>query len=156
MVPDLDAVVVPIGGGGLCAGIASAVKQLKPDCQVIGVEPVGADSMHRSFASGKPEAIEKVATIADSLGAPFALPISYQLCKENVDELVLVDDDELKDAMGILFREMKIAVEPACAATTAALRGRLANRFSGQKVVAVMCGSNIDWPTFAQFANLES
>ena len=154
-VPDLDVLVVPIGGGGLCAGVSSAVKQMKPECEVIGVEPVGADSMHRSFASGKPESIERVATIADSLGAPFALPISYQLCKENVDELVLVNDDELKDAMGILFREMKIAVEPACAASTAALMGPLSGRFSGKKVVAVMCGSNIDWRTFSQQANLE-
>ncbi len=154
-VPDLDVVVVPIGGGGLCAGISSAVKQMKPECEVIGVEPVGADTMHRSFASGKPESIERVATIADSLGAPFALPISYQLCKENVDELVLVNDGELKDAMGILFREIKIAVEPACAASTAALIGPLSGRFSGKKVVAVMCGSNIDWPTFSQQANLK-
>ena len=153
-VPDLDAVIVPIGGGGLCAGISSAVKQLKPRCEVIGVEPVGADSMSRSFASGKPESIEKVATIADSLGAPFALPITYELCKENVDELVLVSDDELKETMGLLFRELKIAVEPACAASTAALLGPLSGRFSGKKVVTVMCGSNIDWQTFAQHANL--
>jgi len=153
-VPDMDAIIVPIGGGGLCAGISSAVKQLKPRCEVIGVEPVGADSMHRSFASGKPESIEKVATIADSLGAPFALPISYELCKENVDELVLVSDDELKETMGLLFRELKIAVEPACAASTAALIGSLSGRFSGKKVVTVMCGSNIDWQTFAQHANL--
>ncbi len=153
-VPDLDAVIVPIGGGGLCAGISSAVKQLKPRCEVIGVEPLGADSMSRSFASGKPESIEKVATIADSLGAPFALPISYELCKENVDELVLVSDDELKETMGLLFRELKIAVEPACAASTAALLGPLSGRFSGKKVVTVMCGSNIDWQTFAQHANL--
>lgn len=153
-VPDLDVVIVPIGGGGLCAGISSAVKQLKPRCEVIGVEPVGADSMHRSFASGKPESIEKVATIADSLGAPFALPISYQLCKENVDELVLVSDDELKDTMGLLFRELKIAVEPACVASTAALIGPLSGRFAGKKVVTVMCGSNIDWQTFARHANL--
>lgn len=153
-IPDLDVVVVPVGGGGLCAGISSAVKQMMPECEVIGVEPVGADSMHRSFASGKPESIERVTTIADSLGAPFALPISYQLCKDNVDELVLVDDDQLRDAMGVLFREMRIAVEPACAATTAALMGPLSGRFSGRKVVAVMCGSNIDWKTFAQHANL--
>ncbi len=155
-VPDLDAVIVPIGGGGLCAGISSAVKQLKPRCEVIGVEPVGADSMSRSFASGKPESIEKVATIADSLGAPFALPISYELCKENVDELVLVSDDELKETMGLLFRELKIAVEPACAASTAALLGPLSGRFSGKKVVTIMCGSNIDWQTFAQHANLDT
>jgi threonine dehydratase len=155
-VPDLDAVIVPIGGGGLCAGIACAVKQMKPRCEVVGVEPVGADSMHRSFASGRPESIETVRTIADSLGAPFALPISFELCRENVDKLVLVDDDALKDTMGILFREQKIAVEPACAATTAALIGPLSERYSGKKVVAVMCGSNIDWQTFSNLAALEN
>jgi threonine dehydratase len=154
--PDLDAVIVPIGGGGLCAGISSAVKQLKPNCEVIGVEPVGADSMHRSFASGRPEPIEKVTTIADSLGAPFALPISYELCRQNVDELVLVEDEQIKDAMGLLFRELKIAVEPACAATTAALTGPLSGRFSGRKVLAVFCGRNIDWQTFSRHANLEA
>jgi len=154
-IPDLDVVLIPIGGGGLCAGIASVMKQLKPQCKVIGVEPVGADSMYRSFESGKPEAIEKVATIADSLGAPFALPTSYALCKENLDELVLVNDNELKNTMALLFRELKIAVEPACAASTAALMGPLSNRFSGKKVVPVMCGSNIDWQTFAKYANLE-
>src|SRR4029450_10788922 len=74
--PDLDAVIVPIGGGGLAAGVACAVKLLRPKCQVFGVEPEGADSMHRSFAAGEPRSIEKVGTIADSLGAPFALPYS--------------------------------------------------------------------------------
>ena len=154
-IPDLDVIVIPIGGGGLCAGIASVMKKLKPQCKVIGVEPVGADSMSRSFESGKPEAIEKVATIADSLGAPFALPNSYALCKENLDELVLVNDNELKNTMALLFRELKVAVEPACAASTAALIGPLANRFSGKKVVPLMCGSNIDWQSFAKHANLE-
>jgi threonine dehydratase len=154
-IPDLDVIVVPIGGGGLCAGISSVVKQLKPQCKVIGVEPVGANSMYRSFESGKPESIEKVTTIADSLGAPFALPTSYALCKENIDELVLINDNELQNTMELLFRELKIAVEPACAASTAALMGPLSDRFSGKKVVPVMCGSNIDWKTFAKHANLE-
>src|SRR5690606_18647927 len=71
-VEDLDAVIVPIGGGGLCAGIASAVKQMQPRCQVFGVEPEGADTMHRSFAAGSPQAIDRISTIADSLSAPHA------------------------------------------------------------------------------------
>jgi threonine dehydratase len=112
--------------------------------------------MKRSFASGRPERIEKVTTIADSLGAPFALPYSFAVCRQNLDELVLVNDDELKDAMGILFRRMKMAVEPACAATTAALAGPLRNRFEGKRVVVVFCGSNIDWQTYAQYARLLS
>lgn len=153
-VADFDAIIIPIGGGGLCAGISSVVKQLRPDTKVFGVEPAGADSMHRSFASGKPESLERVNTIADSLGAPFALPMSFRLCKDNVDELVLVDDDALKSSMLFLFESMKIAVEPACAASTAALLGPLADKLRGAKVVLVMCGSNIDWKTFASNAGL--
>ena len=153
-VGDFDAAIIPIGGGGLCAGISSAIKQLNPDCEVIGVEPEGADSMHRSFASGKPESIEKVLTIADSLGAPFALPYSFEVCRQNVDELVMIDDDQLKDAMRLLFADMKMAVEPACAATTAALAGPLRGRFAGKKIVLVLCGSNIDWQTYATHVRL--
>ena len=153
-VSGFDAIVIPIGGGGLCAGIASAVKQLNRSCAVYGVEPEGADSMHRSFRSGKPEAIENVTTIADSLGAPFAAPMSFELCRDNVDELVMVDDDQLRAAMGILFRDMRIAVEPACSATTAALLGPLLNRFAKKSIVLIFCGSNIDWPTFRKQAHI--
>lgn len=154
-VGDFDVVIIPIGGGGLCAGISSAVKQINPAYTVIGVEPQGANSMHRSFATGKPEAIEKVSTIADSLGAPFAAAYSFELCRQNVDELVLVSDDEIKAAMGMLFRDQKIAVEPACAASTAALFGPLKGRLAGKKVVLILCGSNIDWNTYETQAHLK-
>lgn len=149
-VPDLDAVIVPIGGGGLCAGIASAVKLLAPACQVFGVEPEGADSMHRSFAAGAPRPIERVATIADSLGAPYALPISFELCRRNVDRLVRVSDDELRSAMRFLLRNAKLAVEPAGAAATAALLGPLRESLRGKRVGLIVCGSNIDAAGFAK------
>jgi threonine dehydratase len=149
-IADLDAVIIPIGGGGLCAGIASAVKLLAPCCQVFGVEPVGADSMHRSFAAGEPRPIERVATIADSLGAPYALPISFALCRRNVDRLVLVTDDEMRSAMRFLLRNAKLAVEPAGAAATAALRGPLRQQLRGKRVALIVCGSNIDAATFAR------
>ncbi len=148
----LDAVVVPIGGGGLCAGVAAAVKQFDPTTQVLGVEPVGADTMHRSFASGAPESIESVQTIADSLGAPHAMPETFALCREFVDRLVLVGDDELRAAMYFLFSKLHIAAEPACAATAAAVLGPLHNEMRGKRVGIVMCGSNIDWQTFAAHA----
>jgi threonine dehydratase len=154
-VGDFDAIVIPVGGGGLCAGISSVVKQIYSQCMVIGVEPEGADSMRRSFASGRPESLEKVTTIADSLGAPFAMPYSFELCKLYVDELVMVSDDDIREAMGTLFRDLKIAVEPACAASTAALFGPLKGRFAGKKVVLVLCGSNIDWETYESLARLE-
>jgi len=147
---DFDTLIVPIGGGGLIGGIANAVKQLRPDCEIIGVEPEGADTMHRSHAAGEPQSIDKVETIADSLGAPFAMPYSFALTEANVDRLVLVDDTQLRRTMGFLFRTMKIAVEPACAASTAALLGPLREDLRGKRVALVMCGSNIDWDTFEQ------
>lgn len=153
---EIDVVVIPVGGGGLIGGMSNAIKQLRPDVEIIGVEPSGADSMRRSIEHGAPQSIDKVATIADSLGAPYALPYSFELTRRNTDRLVLVDDDELRLAMGFLFRSMKIAVEPACAATTAAILGSLRSDLRDRNVVLTMCGSNIDWNTFAgqvRFAN---
>jgi len=144
-----DAVVVAVGGGGLIGGIANTIKTLRPDCDVFGVEPEGADSMRRSLAAGKPCAIDAVATIADSLGAPYAMPYSFALCQQNVTDLVTVSDSEIRRAMSILLHTTKIAVEPACAASTAALLGPLQHRLKGREVVLIMCGSNIDWATFA-------
>jgi len=148
--PALDAVIVPIGGGGLCAGIATAVKLLQPRCQVFGVEPTGADTMHRSFAAGSPQAIDQVRTIADSLGAPFAMPYSFALCRRFVDELVLVDDDALRDAMRFLLSAAKLAVEPAGAAATAALLGPLRARLAGKRVGVIACGGNVAPATYAK------
>lgn len=149
--PDLEAVIVPVGGGGLCAGIAAAVKQLKPGCQVFGVEPYGADTMHRSLASGKPEAIQKVTTIADSLGSPHAAPYSFGLCQHYLDDLVLVTDDELRQAMRLLFRGMRLAVEPAGAAALAALCGPLQERLQGKRVGLIVSGTNIDPATYSRY-----
>lgn len=148
----LDAVIVPVGGGGLLAGIATAVKRLQPDCLVFGVEPEGADSMHRSFAAGSPQKIERVATLADSLGAPFALPYSYALCRAHTDDLVKITDTQMLEAMRLLYDELKLACEPAGAAATAALLGPLRERLAGRRVGVIVCGSNIDLPRFAELA----
>jgi threonine dehydratase len=105
--------------------------------------------MHRSFASGKPETITPH-TIADSLAPPMALPYSFDLCRNNIDQLVKVSDDAICRAMALLFRDMKLAVEPACAAATAALVGPLREELEGRKVGVVLCGSIIDWRTFSE------
>ncbi len=149
-VPDVEAVIVPIGGGGLCAGVAAAVKLARPSCAVYGVEPEGADTMRRSFAAGSPQAIEAVRTIADSLGAPHAAPYSFDLCRRYVDDLVVVSDDDLRRAMRLLFSSAKLAVEPAGAAATAALCGPLRDRLAGRRVALVVCGANIDAATFSR------
>lgn len=147
-VPDLDAVIVPIGGGGLCAGIATAVKQTIPDCKVFGVEPTGADSMSKSRAAGKPVEIEKVDTIADSLGAPHAAPYSFELCQRFVDDVVTITDRQMARMMRIIFEELKLAVEPAGASALAGAVGPLADEVTGKNVGIIMCGTNIDTDSF--------
>ena len=148
---DLDAVIVPIGGGGLAAGVASAIKAMAPHIKVYGVEPEGADSMHRSFAAGSPQAIERVATIADSLGAPFAMPVSYALCHRHLDGLVRVTDAELLAALRAIAEGLRLAVEPAAAAATAALLGALREPLAGRHVGIIVCGANLDAPTLGRY-----
>jgi len=129
-------------GGGLIGGMANAIRQLRPATKIVVVEPLGADTMHRSFAAGKPQSIDAVQTIADSLDPPFAMPYSFNLCRNTVDQLVLVDDDQRRRSMGFLFRYPKIAAEPARATTNATLRGPLRNELWGRRIVLAMCGSN--------------
>ena len=147
----LDAVIVAIGGGGLASGVASAFKLVQPDCQVIGVEPEGADTMHRSFAAGTPQALATVSTIATSLAPPMALPYSFALCRANVDQLVKVDDEALCAAMLAMFHGMKLAVEPAAAAAVAALAGPLNEPLRGRRVGLVICGTNIDAENYGAY-----
>jgi len=149
--PMLDALVVPVGGGGLIAGVACLAKQLRPGCQVFGVEPFGADSMFRSFQAGTPQAIERPNTIADSLGAPFALPYTFDLCRRYVDEIVRVTDDELTRALYQLAQLAKLAVEPAGAAAFAAAAGPLRDRLAGKRVGLLVCGANLDATRYAEY-----
>ena len=149
----LDVIVVPIGGGGLCGGVAAAVKLIHPGCVVVGVEPECADSMHQSFAAGSAQTISSVNTIADSLGPPMAMPFTYAQCKAHVDRLVTVSDDQLKSVMALIFRELKFAVEPACAASTAAYLWHLRKEFKGKRVGLIFCGTNIDRESFTMLTS---
>jgi threonine dehydratase len=143
--PLLDAVIVPVGGGGLAAGVASAIKQFKPECLVFGVEPEGNDTMLRSLRSGHPERAPEggYRTIADSLSPPYTMEYSFGLCRQFLDDLVLVSDDALRRALALLFHGAKLAVEPAGASATAALLGPLRERLAGKRVGVIVCGTNI-------------
>ena len=147
---DLDAIVVPVGGGGLLAGVCASVKTVRPECAVYGVEPRGADSMRRSLDAGRAVAIESVRTIADSLGAPYAEAYGFGIIRDRVDDVVLVDDDEIRASMRTLFADAKIVAEPAAAAPYAALCGPLRDRLAGKRVAILVSGSNIDIETFAR------
>ena len=147
--PMVDTFVVPIGGGGMISGMARAIKLLRPDAQVFGVEPFGADSMTQSFAAGEPVRIERVATIADSLGAPLAMPLTYAVARAHVDEIVRIKDAEMLRAMDIYQNALRITAEPACAASLAAIAGPLRDRLGGRHLGIIACGSNISLDRYA-------
>ena len=149
-VPDLDAIVVAVGGGGLCSGIGAALELARPQCELLAVEPEGADTMFRSFRSGKPEKLEAVRTIADSLAPPHMLPYSFNLCLRTVDDLVLLTDEQIRIAMARLHRELKLCVEPGGAAATAGALFPYRQRLAGKRVGLIACGSNIDTLSFHQ------
>ena len=144
----LDVVILPVGGGGLISGMSKALKLLNPEIEIFGVEPYGADSMYRSFRSGTPERLEKVDTIADSLGSPTALPYSYALTRENVTDIVRIHDDELRNTMRLMNSTLKLMVEPACAASLTGALGPLKEYCEGKSIGLLACGANISRERF--------
>jgi len=142
--PDVDAVVAPIGGGGLIAGVAAAIKLSKPNARVIGVEPEGAPGMSESLRRGEAVRLDRVDTIADGLAAPFAGRLNYLHVRELVDEMALVTDAEIAAAMPVLIERCKIVPEPAAAAATAALLTGKIKPARGSTTVAVVSGGNVD------------
>lgn len=147
---DLDAVIVSIGGGGLISGVAAAVKQINPRCAVYGVEPSGAPGMSNSLAAKEALKLDKVSTVADSLGAPMALPFSMALCAQYLDDIVLIDDDAICAGMVAFQEDAKLAVEPAAGAALAAAFGPLRARLAGKRTGIIVCGANIDVQTYSE------
>ncbi|QIK39840.1 threonine ammonia-lyase [Pontivivens nitratireducens] len=141
--PDLDAVIVPVGGGGLIAGVSRAVKLFSPACQVIGVEPVGAAGMTRSVEAGSPQTLDSVQTVAVSLAASRAEPLTFSAVQAHVDRMLTLPDSELIAAMRRFNTDLSLMVEPACAASFAALTGPLRAELAGKRVAVIACGSNI-------------
>ncbi|MDP6091333.1 MAG: threonine/serine dehydratase [SAR324 cluster bacterium] len=146
-----DVLLVAVGGGGLISGVGAAVKQLRPEVEIIGVEPEGAMGMTDSLEKGV--ALEKVDvdTIADSLGAPLHAPISFSVCQKVIDRTVLVSDNAMCQAMAWAADELKLALEPAGAAVLAALHGPLRKDCANRSVAAILCGSNIDSESWSAY-----
>ena len=142
-VDDLDAVIVPIGGGGLISGIAFAIKSLRPNVKVYGVQAVGAPSMYNAVKAGKIEALDKVSTIADGIAVKKPGELTYELVGKYVDEIVTVTEDEIASAILALVEKQKMIAEGAGAVSVAAA---MFNKFpiAGKKVVCVVSGGNID------------
>jgi threonine dehydratase len=143
-VPDVDVVLVGCGGGGLLAGIAAVVRQLRPAARVIGVEPAGANAMQQSLERGVPVRLQRLDTIADGLAAPFAGAHTLAHVQAFADDVVTVSDAEIIEGMKVLMQRCKILPEPAGAAATGALlTGRLTIP-AGSSVVVVISGGNLD------------
>ena len=141
--PDIDAVIVPIGGGGLISGVAFAIKQLKPDIKVYGVQATGAPSMVVSLESGKIECLDSVSTIADGIKVKEPGINTFDFCQKYVDEIVTVTDDEISSAILALIEQHKLIAEGAGAVSVAAA---MFNKvpIKGKKTVCLVSGGNID------------
>ena len=142
-IPDLDAVIVPIGGGGLISGVAFAAKKLNPSCKVYGVQAAGACSMHSSLLGKKRESLTNVSTFADGIAVKSPGEITYKLCAEYVDKVVTVSDDEIATAILTLMEQQKLVAEGAGAAAVAAVMFHKLP-VEGKKVCAIVSGGNID------------
>ncbi|MEX2355980.1 MAG: threonine/serine dehydratase [Thermaerobacterales bacterium] len=153
--PDVDAIVTPIGGGGLISGLAAAVKLTRPAVRVIGVEPTGAAAMHTSLARGRPTALDTVESVADGLWARKPGALCYAHTSRFVDDVVLVEEEEILDALCLLAERAKLVVEPSGAVPLAAL---LAGRINvpgvrNPRVAVVLTGGNIPRKSLANWLN---
>ena len=141
--PEIDAVIVPIGGGGLISGVAFTLKTLKPDIKVYGVQAIGAPSMHNAVRNGQIEELPGVSTIADGIAVKKPGTLTYQLCRQYVDEIVTVTDDEIAAAILALMEKHKLMTEGAGAvAVAAAMFDKI--DLMGKKTVCLLSGGNID------------
>ena len=150
--PDLDAVIVPIGGGGLISGLAFAVKAKNPNCKIYGVQAAGADSMYHSYHNKQRETRAHVATFADGIAVKSPGALTFEYCMGYVDDIVTVTDDEIATAILTLMEQQKLMAEGAGAvAVAAAMFGKLP--IAGKKTCAVVSGGNIDANILARVIN---
>ena len=140
--PDVDEIYVPIGGGGLAAGILIAIKTKNPNVKVIGVQSKSFPSMKKSIDSGKLETVDGGFTVADGISVKTPGKQTFEIIKNMIDEIVLIDDEEIIKAMFLLMERSKVVVEPAGAAGLAYLISKKPS--SGKKVVPILCGGNVD------------
>ena len=147
---DIDILIIPIGGGGLIGGMAHYLDQINSSVELLGVEPVGADSFTKSLEKKSAVRINKVDTIADSLGAPMAMEFSFNIAKKRVSQVERVTDDEIRNAMITMRDRLGFIVEPACATSLAGLQERYKKKCEGKKVGIIACGSNISFDRYNQ------
>jgi len=143
-VPEIDTILVAIGGGGLITGIATAAKAIKPSIRIVGIEPVGAQTLKASIDAGSIVTLPKIETAAVTLAAGRTEPLNFETVRAFVDEIVIVTDDDMRNAARWLWSELSIAAELSGAASLAALRNGAVKVKPGENVCALVCGVGRD------------
>jgi len=154
--PHIDRVYISIGGGGLIAGMATAFRHALPDIQIIGVETAGADVMARSLTAGERVEMPAITSLAKTLGAPQASPLTFDHVQALVDEVIVVDDTEAVMAMAFLLERTKNLVEPAAACCLAAARRHTTTFAPDETVALLLCGGNVSVADLARWTATES
>jgi threonine dehydratase len=150
---DIDALFVPVGGGGLIAGIATYVKAVRPDVRIIGVEPADSSAMRDSIAAGKPVVLDHVGIFADGVAVRRVGDETFRLCQQHVDEFITVDTDQVCAAIRDIFEDTRSIVEPAGGLSVAGLKKYAAdNNISGQTLVTINCGANVNFDRLRHIA----
>jgi len=150
---NIDAIFVPIGGGGLIAGIATYVKQLRPEIRIIGVEPEDSAAMKVSLEAGEPVTLDHVGIFADGVAVRRVGDETFRLCREFVDEIVTVDTDQICAGIRDIFEDTRSIVEPAGGLTVAAVKKYVAERgITGQTLVTISCGANVNFDRLRHIA----
>ncbi len=148
--PDADEILVPIGGGGLAAGIAMAAKAVNPKIKVIGLEPVGAMSMKRSLEQGRPSTLENLKTCAEGVAVRRPGDLTYALCAKYLDDIVTVTEKDIMEAFLLTLEKQKLVVETAGVIPLAAVKKRAQ---PGKKIICPLSGGNIDMVTISSIIN---
>jgi len=141
-IPDVDTIIVPIGGGGLISGVSIAAKTLKPNIKIVGVQPEGAPAVYLSWKTGKIVEVDSIKTVADGLAAKKPLELTFKIIKRYVDKILLVSDKEIGKAVLTLLNLVHVLAEPSGAASTAALLFRYKPK-PKEKVAVIVTGANI-------------
>lgn len=140
--PDVTDVIVSIGGGGLAGGVGTAIKDLRPQTRIWGVETEGADAMAKAIAAGHPVELPAITSIAKTLGAPYVSDETLRLARKNLESVTVVSDKEAVEAMVFILERLKVITEPAASCTVAAAERLRSNFDAESKVVLIFCGGN--------------
>ncbi len=142
--PELEEILVAIGGGGLISGISLAAKALRPSIRVVGVEPTGSPTLYDSLKAGHVVELQSITTCVPTMACAKTEPINFEIVRQYVDDIVLVSDEDMREASRWLWFEMGLAADLSGAAALAALRSGKVRPQKGQRVCALVCGAGPD------------